>query len=174
MISEDLSDSEDSGDDDTGTALTTLNGIRPTMRPFYVLEHDEISSDSLEFVDASTTTPTPPRKDHATTTDSSDDDEEKLEGDSIFDRFDFGGEDGPITVINQVFIASLWVWWKEVLGISLLTAVLLNIILMRPLMRAVRVQTIRDIIRYLREFVNKDQVHNLIRLFCPEHICSSG
>lgn len=54
---------------DPDTAVTALSPIvRPTMRPFYVLEHDEIfpSSDSEpdveEYLDASNTTPIPPKE----------------------------------------------------------------------------------------------------------------
>lgn len=153
--------------EEAGTALTTLHsGVRPTMRPFYVLEQDEIISpppvpvlDEGPHVppDLTSTTASPPifdpRLEEIETSDSDDDD------DSIFGSdFGIGGENGTINVINQVIIASLWIWWKEVLGISLLTAVLLNIILMRPLMRAVRMQTIRDMIRYFRDLANRDQV----------------
>ena len=43
--------------------------------------------------------------------------------------------DGEIT---QIVVASLWYWWKEVIFISFVTAVMMNILITRPVIENIR------------------------------------
>jgi len=130
------------------TALTSLAPVGPALQRFYVFKKDEIP----------TTGPMPTSTESplATVNPASLESSDLIDEDEAFKLLQFDEDDGPIEIINQVIIASLWYWWKEVLGISLLTAVLLNILLMKPLMRAVRMQTIRDMLRYFRNWKNPE------------------
>lgn len=136
------------------TALSSIAPIAPTLRPFYVFEKDEISPPQVE----ENTTESP--EVNVQTTYAPDNVDKGVEA---FKYPEFEEDDGPIQIINHVIIASLWFWWKEVLGISLFTAVLLNILLMKPIIRAVRMQTIRDMFTFFNNWRNQEQEVK----FCP-------
>jgi translation initiation factor 2-alpha kinase 3 len=76
-------------------------------------------------------------------------------------NFSFGDEDeleeAGTDAIVLIGLSTLWFWWKEVLGISLLTAVILNILLMRPLMRIVRRKTIGEMTLFFRNMMNREE-----------------
>ncbi|CAL8122921.1 unnamed protein product [Orchesella dallaii] len=121
------------------TALSTITPTpnwvsfspTPNFSPIFVYEKDSVGDPLADPLDL----------------DEDDDDsrfDEELNPDINFD-------DG----ITQVIVMSLWFWWKEVLGISLLTAVLLNLILMKPIMRAVRGQAIREVTVYFQQLWNR-------------------
>ena len=38
----------------------------------------------------------------------------------------------------QIVFVSLWYWWKEVVLISMMTAVMMNVIITRPMINAMR------------------------------------
>ncbi|CAG7732579.1 unnamed protein product [Allacma fusca] len=107
---------------------------QPEFNGFYVLEKDEMKT-SLPAIE--------PRKENSA------DNVSGGEAEDLENVNNFGFTEGAVQIIF-VSLVSLWFWWKEVLGISLLTAVVLNLVLMRPVIRAVRTQTVREMWGFFR------------------------
>jgi len=63
------------------------------------------------------------------------------------DDLDFDSSDlDEITNVDAV-IKSVWHWWKEILGLSLFITVIFNIMFLRPIIRFVRTDTVREMMR---------------------------
>ena len=50
----------------------------------------------------------------------------------------------------QVVFVSLWYWWKEVMIISFITALFMNVLITRPLLREMRLNFSRRLAHVLR------------------------
>lgn len=126
------------------TALSTITPTpnwvtfapTPNFRPIFIYDKDYVGEVTTEGP-------------NSTELDDEDDDDSDENEEEDMPKLDFS--EG----ITQVLVMSLWYWWKEVLGISLLTAVLLNLILMKPIMRAVRSQTIHEMSGYFQQLWNR-------------------
>jgi hypothetical protein len=132
--------------DEGTTAITSYTTPGPPVSPFFVFERDRIeflenSSDALVSIEEGATL--------NTEEEGIDTEEEAPTNDFDFDPFDdeFKEDEGPIEIIQQVIIGSVWYWWKEILGISLFTTVILNILILKPLIRSVRMETVREVLR---------------------------
>lgn len=139
------------------TALSTINPApnwvvfspTPNFRPIFVYDKDYVGETILEGPNSTEL----------------DEEDSTTEDDIAEERPDLDYDDG----ITQVIVMSLWFWWKEVLGISLLTAVLLNLILMKPIMRAVRGQTIREMTIYFQQLWNRWKEEEESRALISRH-----
>ena len=67
------------------------------------------------------------------------------------------GEEGTAT---QIVVASLWHWWKEVVFISFVTAIMMNILITRPV-----IENIRQNFRHKLNLLANKKVHLHFRLF---------
>lgn len=120
----------------------------PNFKPIFVYDKDYTGDPILE---------TPNNTEH----DDEDDSDEDVDEEPHNIDFSEG--------ITQVIVMSLWYWWKEVLGISLLTAVLLNLILMKPIMRAVRSHTIVEMTDYFQNLWNRRKDEEETRALLARH-----
>lgn len=154
------------------TALSTIQpkpnwvtfSPTPNFRPVYIYDRDIIGDVAFDVP-------------NTTETDDDDDDDADSESegnpDEVPPNLDF--TEG----ITQVIVLSLWFWWKEVLGISLFTAVLLNLILMKPIMRAVRSATIREMTGYFQRnfqqlwnrFKEEEETRELLERHSSNQLC---